>query len=728
MYLLKKAARFCTIFAVSLSAIVQTALAGTRILDNSGALLTSVLWCFGSNCCTVTNGAFTGSVIAGTQAITMNGGWITYLRAPNAMIAGPYSNGDTYVAPPNADISGVRVPRLACTPGTQYAQTHGNENRWQCRSVNGMETWNGPGGSSDSTPTPFQLGSVTRLNLSTPAYATNIRSSTAPIISLGIPRGYPGCVAEQTCSSVLPPSGGTIANNAAIAFQGPGASQMLQNLGSVPLSGGIAYRPVTATALQNALNPATCANSPAPSWCSGTDIGGWASAAYTAASATYSIPVIDIPAGSYTYSTAMIFPGPMTLRCEKGTFLNYTGSGNAVTFGPTGLTSSGYSPLPYTVDGCTFTGGASAAYGLYFNLYLTKIFVRNTTFYNFGNIKAWNIYLYGENWDVRIDHVYMWDIGTQSFNGIYTAALDPNNGSAGDSGNSQVYITSSHIQTAGSGHGIGVYINGFNSKLTNDNIEMFAGPDIQLGGYASFAQLTDVYMERAAGTLPCVSYGDNAGTIRASNAIRGATFKGVYCNVHNTDQGTTNNFMAPTNSGTANTRTSLINTNIDGLWVSFQNSSYPVIVENSSPTTVYASNWINNWIAAGPVTASGFPAFTSPMLAWNQYTPIVSSAEGTIGSASAILRQKVIGKTVYINVVVTITSAGTGTGDITLTLPITNAETSSVLTCKEFGRMGIAGIGYVASGTRTLNINNYNRTGWITTGNQIACNGVVEMQ
>lgn len=283
---------------------------------------------------------------------------------------------------------------------------------------------------------------------------------------------------------------------------------------------------------------------------SGADIGAKVNAAYATAAALYTIPTIYVPAGSYTYSTGMSFSGPVTLRCEPGTILDYTGSGNAVTMGPSGLTISTYNPLPYTVDGCLFTGGASAATGIFFNEFITQSFVRNTIFYNFGNSSEWNIFYQGENWVADIDGVYMWinASSSQSYNGIYTNAADPANGTNGDLGQTNLMIANSTIQNSGSGSmGQGVYLNGDNARIFNSNISFVGGPNIQVGGWATDVVITDVYMERPAGTLPCIQYGDKSG-VRIGSPTSNLVLQNVYCNVHNLDDLTTAYFLAPASS------------------------------------------------------------------------------------------------------------------------------------------------------------------------------------
>jgi hypothetical protein len=139
----------------------------------------------------VTAGAFSGTVTQGTGAVTVtNGGTTTYLTVPNVTVAGSYFSWDTYVVPSNGNISGIGVPRIACTPGALYSQTDGAGNKWQCISQNGTGTWNGlpaPG-----SPNSFSIGTVTTLSPGSPATAVNVGTSGAPVINLGLPQGPQG--------------------------------------------------------------------------------------------------------------------------------------------------------------------------------------------------------------------------------------------------------------------------------------------------------------------------------------------------------------------------------------------------------------------------------------------------------------------------------------------------------------------------------------------------------
>ena len=116
-----------------------------------------------------------------------------------------------------------------------------------------------------------------------------------------------------------------------------------------------------------------------------------------------------------------------------------------------------------------------------------------------------------------------------------------------------------------------------------------------------------------------------------------------------------------------------------------------------------------------------------PEVAWTTYVPAISSTIGTITSSSATGRYKSIGKTVFFEMDITITTNGTGAGILTATLPFTSA--ASV-------RSGFGGSEYATTGhsicceagpsTTTLNIRKYDTTYPAVSGNKFVINGVYE--
>lgn len=285
---------------------------------------------------------------------------------------------------------------------------------------------------------------------------------------------------------------------------------------------------------------------------------------------------LSFPDGTYNYVSGLAFTQPVGLSGGPGAILNYLGTGNAVTMGPAGLTISTYHDKPYIVDGLTFTGGASMAEGIFFNEFVTAATVRNTGFFNFGNISAANVWYQGQNWDANVDRVWMWsEAGHSQYNGIWVNAADPANGTNGDYGQTQLHVTNSHIQNVGGvATGVGIYANGIKSNIHGNNIAGFT-PDIRLGGWANKASVIDDYLETTYGSSPCIQYGDPSG-VRVGNYLDGVEVSSSYCNVHNTDFSTTAHFVGPTTT-TGGVQNWIVEKNE----VISSSASQPLIVQNN---------------------------------------------------------------------------------------------------------------------------------------------------
>jgi hypothetical protein len=141
----------------------STIVSATKVLDNTGALLSSGQLCVGSTCFLVTNGAITSTAIGSTTAdVTVtNGGSTTYLTLPDVSVSGSYWSFDNYVVPGSTSIAGIGTPRIACQPGAVYTQTDGDQNKWVCVDINDVGTWNGvmpaPSGNVGGTVTSVYI-------------------------------------------------------------------------------------------------------------------------------------------------------------------------------------------------------------------------------------------------------------------------------------------------------------------------------------------------------------------------------------------------------------------------------------------------------------------------------------------------------------------------------------------------------------------------------------------
>jgi hypothetical protein len=99
----------------------------------------------------------------------------------------------------------------------------------------------------------------------------------------------------------------------------------------------------TMAVLNGVYNGNACASSPAPSWCSGSDLGAWIN---SAASACSGACVIHLPAGTYTLTTTATISKPGVSVVGDGsaaTTINYAGSGDVfrVQMNPFVITQAG---------------------------------------------------------------------------------------------------------------------------------------------------------------------------------------------------------------------------------------------------------------------------------------------------------------------------------------------------------------------------------------------------
>jgi hypothetical protein len=111
--------------------------------------------------------------------------------------------------------------------------------------------------------------------------------------------------------------------------------------GSVTLSGGTNNLPGATNigSLNGVYNATDCGNSPAPSWCSGSDIGAWTNAAWAACGGC----TVFWSSGTYTQTTTITANSIADSIRGSGiasTILNYTGSGDSIVIKPSVFTVS----------------------------------------------------------------------------------------------------------------------------------------------------------------------------------------------------------------------------------------------------------------------------------------------------------------------------------------------------------------------------------------------------
>lgn len=112
---------------------------------------------------------------------------------------------------------------------------------------------------------------------------------------------------------------------------------------------------------------------------------------------------------------------------------------------------------------------------------------------------------------------------------------------------------------------------------------------------------------------------------------------------------------------------------------------------------------------------------------WLVWTPTVTPSSGSFTTASATGGYQVIGKFVYFNLTINITTVGTASGSMSVPLPIGTAARGSIATASEFAVVGFMGYGRIQPGSTLISsINKYDNTSYITAGAVIVITGFYE--
>lgn len=112
--------------------------------------------------------------------------------------------------------------------------------------------------------------------------------------------------------------------------------------------------------------------------------------------------------------------------------------------------------------------------------------------------------------------------------------------------------------------------------------------------------------------------------------------------------------------------------------------------------------------------------------AWTAYTPTVTSESGTLTAKSATGRYKTIGKTCFVQMVITITTNGTGGTGIDATLPFTGAAFRYAMSGNEMAATGKQLRVSLPSSATVVNVYNYDNTYPAVDGAVFAITGVYE--
>ena len=117
---------------------------------------------------------------------------------------------------------------------------------------------------------------------------------------------------------------------------------------------------------------------------------------------------------------------------------------------------------------------------------------------------------------------------------------------------------------------------------------------------------------------------------------------------------------------------------------------------------------MSNFTITGSITIGGtYNGVTLNNNVWTIYTPTVIAQTGTFTSVAGAGRYKQIGKTVFLNVIITITTNGSAANNVQFTLPV-NAVNGTGLSPALNGRASVSGKqlqGIVFSATQGLVLN-----------------------
>jgi hypothetical protein len=156
---------------------------------------------------------------------------------------------------------------------------------------------------------------------------------------------------------------------------------------NLSIPGSVTANAATLGQVNTIYNANACSAASPPSWCSGSDIGAWANAAFTQCSGKCTV---YIPAEVYSQSTTINFPvnnnGTAALWCDAGATLNYLGSSYAIAaLGTTGNNTLANVSIH---GGCKIVGTSSGLGGIHLRS-LGGVNIQNLIVLNFTNGDGW---------------------------------------------------------------------------------------------------------------------------------------------------------------------------------------------------------------------------------------------------------------------------------------------------------------------------------------------------
>lgn len=131
----------------------------------------------------------------------------------------------------------------------------------------------------------------------------------------------------------------------------------------------------------------------------------------------------------------------------------------------------------------------------------------------------------------------------------------------------------------------------------------------------------------------------------------------------------------------------------------------------------------------GVATATTINGAAIDNLAWTSYTPTVTPGAGTCTTCSATGRYKQIGKTVFVQVDVAVTTVGTASGTLSASLPggLSAAAFAFMGTARDYLLSGNIGFAYIAASGSNIEMRQYNNTTYFASGARMAATVTYEV-
>lgn len=247
--------------------------------------------------------------------------------------------------------------------------------------------------------------------------------------------------------------------------------------------------------------------------------------------------------GAYTCSAGAQFTRPVMILAY-GAYIDYTGTGNFITLGPSGLSANSVVQKYYSVYGLGLTGGASADNGIYVSPWISDPTIRDCLFYDFGGSASYSVYCPYNNWNINLKDNEFYSTGTTARNFFRANGKDPD-GSTLDDGNSRLNAIGNWVRWGGTAvGGIGYFVSGAKSHIEGGGVEG-CGDGIVLGTTADYTEIDHVYCEtmftRGGGNDPCFLKSSASDDPSAATKLdlKGVRVSNIYVNLHNYDQATT---------------------------------------------------------------------------------------------------------------------------------------------------------------------------------------------